>query len=139
MPEWGGLGGCYGFEGEAHNTCNGPIQEVVGDLVSIDYVGTNSFQCHPCHFRNGRDVRNVCEGTVNPPIDTVSFANVPCTAPEPYLISTGECGAEDMNEDDLDESYSGVPDGQAAHCVDASQRSLDPVSKMTLNVWALMG
>lgn len=71
---------------------------------------------------------------MNPPIDTVSVAKVPCTAPEPYLICTGVLEEDALNEDDFDESYSGVPDGQAVHCVEASQRSLDPVSNMTSKV-----
>jgi hypothetical protein len=42
-----------------------------------------------------------------------------------------------VKEDDLLESNSGVPLGHDSHALDATQRSADPVSRMTLNDWAL--
>ena len=81
-------------------------------------------------------LRKVCFDTMNPANDTVSWPRVPCTAPLPYRMVTNSL-PDDSKEDDLVESYSGVPEGHWIHLLLASQRSDEPLSRMTLNCWAL--
>jgi hypothetical protein len=64
---------------------------------------------------------------------TLSADNVPCTSPDPYSILTGvrELGAA-LNVVDDAELNNGVFAEQVVHPVDVTQRSAEPVSRMTL-------
>jgi hypothetical protein len=64
---------------------------------------------------------------------TVSDDSEPATAPDPYRMVTSELREfEALNEEDFEESKSGVAGSQLVQSVLASQRSEEPVSRMTL-------
>jgi len=76
-----------------------------------------------------------CFWTVNPPMETTSAESVPDTAPEPYWMSMvlpdplAVC-----NEVELEGVKTGVPRSHAEQAVEATHKSDEPVSRMTLNV-----
>lgn len=76
-------------------------------------------------------VQKVCWVIEKPPMLTVSWAVVPATDPEPYLIVTEE-PLPSSKEDDPVASNSGVTLGHDRQAVEATQRSDEPVSRMTL-------
>jgi len=73
---------------------------------------------------------------VNPPIETVSDARFPATAPDPYLMVTAELGEVDCcwRDEDFVVWKRGVLGSQSVQVSLASQRSDEPVSRMTLKV-----
>ena len=60
-------------------------------------------------------LRKVCLDIVNPAIVTVSWARTPPTEPMPYSMLTGPLLPGDVKDEDLFESYSGVPEGHSLH------------------------
>lgn len=81
------------------------------------------------------DARKVWEEMVNPPIETVSDARFPATAPDPYLMVTAELVEVDCwRDEDFVVWKRGVLGSQSLQVSLASQRSEEPVSRMTLNV-----
>lgn len=74
-------------------------------------------------------VNHVCPGTVKPPILTVSCAKFPATVPLPYRTVTDDevvCSVLDFVT-----SNKVVP-AHVVHCEEASQKSAEPVSIITL-------
>jgi hypothetical protein len=68
-------------------------------------------------------------------MDTVSEALIPDTWPDPYLISTVELNV--LNDVDVEVSKRGRSEGQLGQVLPGSHKSEDPVSRMTVNCWAL--
>jgi hypothetical protein len=60
-------------------------------------------------------LRKVCLDIVNPAIVTVSWARTPSTEPMPYWMLTGPLLPGDVKDEDLFESYSGVPEVHRSH------------------------
>jgi hypothetical protein len=73
------------------------------------------FQYRSEEKRQEEYLRKVCLDTVNPAIVTVSWASTPSTEPMPYWMLTGPLLPADVKDEDLLESYSGVPEGHRLH------------------------
>ena len=73
---------------------------------------------------------------LNPPMFTVSEPSWPLIAPLPYWMETGWFLLEKLLEDDG--LYFLTFEQPCVHDVDASHRSLEPVSKITPKVWPIV-
>lgn len=71
---------------------------------------------------------------MNPPMETTSAAIIPSMAPLPYEIETVSFWVVKLDEDD-GEYFVLALAHPCAHWVEATHRSLEPVSKITLKSW----
>jgi hypothetical protein len=94
--------------------------------------GVNEGVC-VCQRTNQANVRNVCWSTVKPPRETVSATREPETWPPPYRMPTGAEPEDDLDVEDFELSNNGAVMPHVTQPVDASHKSDDPVSRITLN------